>query len=130
MSAKVFRVVVDSYPTPDGKPFTDQPVSFWRQVVDHYYDPFGDDPTPHWVPDISDYLHTESSGDYGHTTWDPPVRRGKSVCDGFEYPPLITVPSLTRKHFFSRHAAQVRVDQLVEWGCVARVETAEIGAWK
>lgn len=128
MTNKVFRIVVDSYPTPDGKPFTHQPASFWQPIVDYHYNPTGDDPTPDWLPDISDYLYTEDGGPFGHG-YDSPQRQGKGIQGDEAWPPLIVVPSLTRRHFFARHAAQGRVDQLVEWGCVARVESAEIGEW-
>lgn len=129
MSTKVFRVVVDSYPTPDGKPFIDQPDEFWEEIVDHHYNPTEPDPTPDWVPAIDEYLWTTDNGPFGNS-FEPPVRRGAPVSQDERGYPLLVVPALTRKHFFARHAAKTRVDQLIEWGCVARVETAEIGEWK
>ncbi|MGC0365035.1 hypothetical protein ABH922_003019 [Rhodococcus sp. 27YEA15] len=125
---KVFRVVVESYPTEDGKPFTEQSKEFWQLIVDQYDNPTDPDPTPDWVPDISEYLYTEDDGPFGHG-YDSPQRQGKGIQGDVPWPPLLVVPSLTRRHFFVRSAAQVRVDQLIEWGCVARVETAEIGEW-
>lgn len=124
MSAKVFRVVVDSYPTPDGKPFIDQPDEFWEEIVDNHNDGLAETTTPDWVPDISEYLWTSTQ--HGIAA---PERKGAPVSQDDQGYPLLVVPALPRKHFFARHAAKTRVDQLVEWGCVARVESAEIGAW-
>ena len=33
---RVHRLVIDSWPTPDGKPFKDQPEEVWQAAVDHY----------------------------------------------------------------------------------------------
>ncbi|WP_415395175.1 hypothetical protein ACMTN4_07345 [Rhodococcus globerulus] len=121
---KVFRVVVDSYPTADGKPFTDQPDEFWQRVVDHHNDGLSEDVIPDWVPDISEYMYTFEPQ---HII--PPQQRGAPISQDEQGYPLLVVPSLTRRHFFARHAAKARVDQLIEWGCVAHVESADIGPW-
>ena len=118
MSTKVFRIVVDSYPTEDGKPFTDQPVEFWTDLVDRYEAGEEAESFPSWVPALHPWTWLD-----GYAT-----EHAYTIVDDDR--PVINVPNLNRRHFFSQSSARERVRQFLAWGCVARVETAEIGDWK
>ncbi|MGW2095755.1 hypothetical protein [Promicromonospora sukumoe] len=128
--------MVDTWPTPDGKPFTEQTGEFWDDIVDRWADGLDESPMPDWLPkDFDDYLYGDH-GDYGEIRG--PLKPGKCVlikrsgsgdvwgqtCD-----PILNVPSLNRRTFLSRHAAKTRLDQLLEWGVTAHLETASIGEW-
>ncbi|ASN72016.1 hypothetical protein 7S2_23 [uncultured Caudovirales phage] len=123
MTDSIFRVAVEAWPTPDGKPFTEQDDAFWIEIVDSWNDKREAYPAPDWLPaDFANYLFTPVYMD----GWHGGLGAGRTVYD-YDNHPVVNVPSLSRKHFLSRHAAKKRVDQLVAWGVTAHLETASIG---
>ena len=123
---RVHRLVIDSWPTPDGKPFKDQPEEVWQAAVDHYLLNEGGE-WPSWLPeslDITEWLPTD--GSYGHQEW--PAKTGAPIG---EYDDLVmNVPRAPlRKHYFSKSAAQKVLADLVEWGVAGHIESSEPIVW-
>ncbi|TFD47586.1 hypothetical protein E3T46_17495 [Cryobacterium sp. Hh11] len=123
---KIHRLVIDSWPTPDGKPFKDQPEEVWQAAVDHYLVNEGGE-WPSWLPeslDITEWMPDE--GEYGNQQW--PVKRGDPIGAYGEL--IMTVPrTLFRKHYFNKSAAQKVMAELVEWGVVGHIESSEPVEW-
>ena len=119
----VYRLVVDRWPTPDGRPFTEQTTEFWEQVVEDYSNGVG----PAWLPaDLSPYA--ESALDrarYVHWVGDP----GEPDV-GWPGSTLIYVPIAPTRRFFTRSTVVAMCKQLRAWGCTAHMEIAEIGPWE
>ncbi|SIE60164.1 Uncharacterised protein [Mycobacteroides abscessus subsp. abscessus] len=87
MSARkyIYRVVVDDWPTEDGMPFIDQDWRWWEQIVDYFHNPEGDDPSPAWLPDITEYL--EDPGDeWTPAGWVNKPRFTRLVCEPGDEP--------------------------------------------
>lgn len=136
----VYRLIVDHWPTQDGKPFTEQPWEWWDEIVRYFHNPLGDDPTPEWVPDISAYI--EDPGD----SWTPPhlyappfsriiVEPGEDPeretgYAGYRSRQIIAVPVAPTRRFLQRSTPLKIAGQLREWGCTAHVERALLGAWE
>ncbi|NMM84283.1 hypothetical protein B2J88_07905 [Rhodococcus sp. SRB_17] len=118
MINKAFRVIVESWPTPDGKPFDQQDPAWWNQIVED----FGHSKDiPEWLPnDLEEYIHA-------YIPEDGPPKSGRHIC--YKGRLILSVPALFRKHFWVQQSAERQVRMLAEWGCVVRFETAEIGAW-
>ncbi|WP_129590344.1 hypothetical protein [Cryobacterium aureum] len=121
------RLVIDAWPTPDGKPFKDQPEEVWQAAVDRY---LGDDGGvwPSWLPeslDITEWMPQESNNGTG---WEFPEKPGDTIGD-FDAP-IMNVPRVPlRKHYFSKAAAQRVLHDLQEWGVTARIETSKPVEW-
>ena len=74
---KIHRLVIDSWPTPDGKPFKDQPDEVWQAAVDHYLVNEGGE-WPSWLPeslDITEWMPDE--GEYGNQQY--PAKSGDLI---------------------------------------------------
>lgn len=135
----VYRLVVDKWPTADGKPFVDQPLDWWEQVVDYFHNPVGENPTPEWLPDISPYL--DDPGDcWTSANWyntprftrilgDPgePQERDYPGSPGYN---VIAVPIAPTRRFMQKSTPVKIAEQLRQWGCVVHVERAELGEWE
>ena len=125
LSMMVHRLVIDSWPTPDGKPFVDQPEEVWQAAVDHWAGNEGGT-WPSWLPeslDITEWLPTED--EYRGS----PVKNGDAI-GGF-YERLMNVPRPPlRKHFFIKSAAQKVLAELVEWGVIGHIESSEPIVWR
>lgn len=119
MSGKVFRVVVESYPTEDGRPFVEQDPAWWNQLVTDIIDE--KETLPAWLPsDFDEYV-------YAFVPDDEQPKSGRRIAHKGRV--ILAVPALFKKFFWVQKSAERQVRMLVEWGCVARVETAEIGPW-
>ena len=114
----IYRVKVE-FPTPDGKPFEDQPEELFQEGVDAYNGAEGE--TPPWFPDnFDDWLG--SDGPYQGIA--PPDR------PGYWFRELgLMVPVIRRVHYFSGHAAEVKAAEFREWGCTVTVEKSRPVQW-
>ena len=121
---KVHRIVIDSYPTPDGKPFDQQPQNDYETAVDIFHNPGAPLDCPAWLAeiDLSERLYTDS-GD-----WTEGPQAGATIFDS-GHEPMLTVPVLRRVNFFSKAAAANRLALLTAWGAIGRVESSEPIAW-
>jgi hypothetical protein len=121
---KVHRVVIDSYPTPDGKPFDQQHINDYETAVQLHYNPGAPFDMPKWLEgiDLSERLYT------GSDDWTEGPIMGATII-GYDHEPLLTVPVLRRVNFFSRTAASGRLAQLTAWGAVGRVESSAPIEW-
>ncbi|GGJ56062.1 hypothetical protein [Glutamicibacter ardleyensis] len=123
MSLHLYRVTINSYPTPDGKPFAEQSVEFWQKCLDAHYDPsagelpaFMDWDFEEWIyqEDPPQYPYYEGGNSYGgrggfHVMTDPPM----------------VVPVTRRRHWLSPSAARAESARLREWGCEVTVEKSK-----
>lgn len=141
MSARryVYRLVVDKWPTEDGRPFIDQPLHWWERLADACQ---GGQPgfvLPSWLPaDMTPYLPCRGGFDYPGYLDPPPFCR--RVGDPGEPPErdypgspgydVIAVPHATTRRRFQRAGLRSAAEQLRAWGCTAHVERAELGAWE
>ncbi|OMB79254.1 hypothetical protein [Mycolicibacterium conceptionense] len=149
MSARkyVYRLVVDHWPTDDGRPFAEQPQEFWERITECVDRPnhqgHSECECPEWLPsddDLAPYLVKPSGFDY-HEYLDPP-KFCKTIADPGEpgdyatgYPGtpgylIIAVPAATPRRRFQRAGLVAAAEQLRAWGCTAHVERAEVGAWE
>lgn len=139
----VYRLVVDYWPTPDGKPFADQPLNWWEVVAacatGNHADP--DCGCPAWLPrELTNYLprpagfdypsyldppkYTRRIGDDGET---PDYATGYPGAPGYD---VIAVPVAPTRRFMQHSGPAAMAKQLREWGCRAHVERAEVGEWE
>lgn len=137
MSARkhVFRLVVDTWPTEDGKPFADQGFRYWENIVERWADGNHADPCPDWVPDLTEWLVDQ--GDASHRSTPRPgyqivINDPPDYATGYPgYPEyLMNVPAAPTRRFFTRSTVARLRDVLIEWGCTAHIERAEVGAWE
>lgn len=124
---RVHKVVVDSWPTPDGKPFIEQPEEVWESFAEHYLGNEGE--RPEWLPkdlDITEWLPWQD----GDGRWEYPPKPGDWVGGNMPDELIMTVPRVPlRRHYFSKAAALRVVASLTEWGVIARVESSEPLVW-
>lgn len=142
----VYRLVVDSWPTADGRPFAEQPQEFWEEIAQCAGRPNhagnSDCECPEWLPDDADlapYLVKPAGFDY-HAFIDPP-RFCRIIADPGDSPDyatgypgdpgylIIAVPAAPTRRFMQRSGPAAMCKQLREWGCTAHVERAECGPW-
>ena len=121
----VYRIVVDSWPTENGKPFTAQGFQYWEKVVDAFRT---GEPVPSWLPaDFVDWLTPDDRDEiFGSGI---PAKWGYSVIDHCDEH-LMNVPRSIRVRRFSEASLTDRLADLLAWGCVARIERAPIGEWE
>lgn len=121
---KVHRIVIDSYPTPDGKPFDQQHQNDYETAVEVFHNPSAPLDVPKWLQDIdlADRLYTNDAD------WREYPLTGATVFDS-GHEPMLTVPVLRRVNFFSRTAAAARLAQLTAWGAVGRIESSAPIEW-
>lgn len=115
--SRLYRIVVDSWPTPDGKPFTEQPSTFWDDLEDAFYNPGGGNVLPPgfndvWPP-IEDHLHS----------------MGRDWETGHEEERLFP-PAFKRRQYLVRPAAINQLKRMTDWGVVAHLERSEPVQWE
>lgn len=126
MSRHLYRVTIESYPTPDGKPFVDQPVEFWQDCIDAHYNTDAEPQLPTFMDwDFEGWIYQES-GTYGHGYESPSTGAGKHVQTD---PPMI-VPFQHRKHWMNVHSAQLLAERFREWGCIVTVDKSKPIEWE
>jgi hypothetical protein len=138
----VYRLVVDKWPTADGKPFVDQPLEWWELVVDAWSRMRAGDMAadyPEWMPDdLMPYLPCKPGFDYPahldppkftHRVGDDgePREPGYPGCPGYD---VLAVPAATPRRRFQSAGLIAAAKQLRQWGCRAHVERAEVGKWE
>lgn len=101
-----YRVVIDKYPTPDGKPFTDQDRDVWDQV--------GEPDAPDWLPGAGAMSIWHFAGRDEVGAWE----------EGYNVPNLAKQQTRT----FSRSTAAHRLARVMALGCEAHVERASLGS--
>lgn len=126
---RVYRVVIDSYPTPDGLPFVEQSEEFWEEIVDRWNNPLVEGENPDWVPDLDGWLPNTDD------TLFRSVRGGTAIGESYDefgrsLGPLIYVPKLFKKHYFTRPSAERNAERLREWGAVVHVEMSQQLYWE
>ncbi|MFD6677513.1 hypothetical protein ACFWDA_24530 [Rhodococcus zopfii] len=131
MSNYVYRVTVDKYPTPDGRPFIDQSDEFYMEQVYLHANP-NEGEMADWLPDSFDEwiygdASIESSGE--------PAKIGRTLFDGdddYAGPgaPILKVPFTRRRHWLSASTARGIVAGLREWGAEVRLERCPLNAWE
>lgn len=119
----VYRLVVDRWPTEDGRPFTEQTHEFWEQIVNDYSNGVG----PAWLPDDLSPYGAGSMDPAKHTHW---VGYEDEADTGWSGSTIIHVPVAPTRRFFTGATVIAMCMQLREWGCTAHVERAEVGAWE
>lgn len=128
MSRHLYRVTIMSYPTADGKPFVDQPVEFWQQMLDAHYDPGSDYELPAWLDwDFEEWIYQEDYSGYGGeggTYYAGPGGHHVNT------DPAMCVPVSRRKHWQSASAARREAAKLREWGCVVTVDKSKPIEWE
>lgn len=102
MTDCIFRVVVDAWPTPDGRPFTNQDDQVWDEV--------GQPDAPAWLP-ASDVMER----------W---IRRDEDNYNCY------IAPQVDTRRCLARSTAHRRLKQARALGVTAHIETAEIGEWE
>ena len=120
---RLYRLTVISWPTPDGRPFDRQPEEFGEQIADAFHNPSDDNPFPEWL----DSCPIEEWLDDPGGSWEPPHRafvRGHY----FESAGLV-VPILSRRHWQTRAAAEVKAKALRQWGCEVRIDASDPITW-
>lgn len=117
---RVHRVVVTAYPTPDGKPFDQQPHNDYDTAVELFHNPGAPLDCPAWLEsiDLSERLYTDDGF---------PLPGAPIFDSGYE--PMLTVPVLRRVNFFSKQAAARRLSYLTEWGATGYVESSGPIGW-
>jgi hypothetical protein len=122
--SRVHRVVVESYPTPDGKPFDQQHQNDYETAVELFHNPGAPLDCPPWLEgiDLSDRVYADNDD------WREGPIAGATICSGGE--PLLTVPILRRANYFSKAAAANRLALLTAWGAVGRVESSAPIKWE
>lgn len=130
MSGNVWRLVVDSWPTENGKSFASQGFDYWADVVDRLEEK---KPLPEWLPDdLESWLgdgETYPVIDKGFAIIDSDPPDYASGYEGFSRH-LMSVPTAPTRRYFSQGALTGRLKDLLAWGCVAHLERAPIGDWE
>lgn len=122
--SRVHRVVVESYPTPDGRPFDQQHPNDYETAVELHHNPGAPLDCPPWLAniDLSDRVYTDAPA------WEDGPISGATICSQGE--PILTVPTLRRVNYFSKAAAANRLALLAAWGAVGRVESSAPIKWE
>lgn len=134
----VYRIVVDSWPTEDGKPFAAQGFDYWEKVVDAFH---AGESIPSWLPDnFGEWVTPPEDEDDPFSGSSSPKRMGHAVAYYEAHEPetgyggyshhLLNVPHANRRRRFNKSALTDRLADLRAWGCVARIERAPIGEWE
>lgn len=127
MSRRIYKIEVVSYPTPDGKPFKDQPDEHYWAAYEIYCGG-EDDRCPDWLREtnIDGWVYHE--GEYG---LQPGDYRGYGILDDSDRPePFMDVPRVWRTHYFSRAAAARIVKGLRSWGAVVNLHESKLIEWE
>lgn len=104
MREHVYRLVIDTYPTPDGKPFTEQPANVWGLV--------GEPGAPDWMP--------------SRDAMKPWERLEEDAPWSYFVPPDFT----RHRRFLASSTARCWRDRAIAVGCTAHVETAVVGPYE
>lgn len=142
----VYRLVVDSWPTEDGRPFVVQSDEFWEAIAacaeQGHADPECE--CPDWLPDLSrlrPYLAHPATYDCPREVIQPP-RFTRVLGVGYEPGDPVTgyggcpdtvvmaIPVAHARRFLQSAGPVAMSVQLREWGCCAHVERAQLGAWE
>ena len=118
---RLYRLTVESWPTPDGLPFNRQSNDFWVRITDAFHNPSDENPWPEWLGDITDWL--DDPGD----SWSYPHRAFMRGC--YYEGAGVVVPVVSRRHWQTRTAAERTANVLRVWGCVVRVDASDPITW-
>lgn len=121
-SQHLYRLVVESWPTPDGRPFDRQSDEFWDEIADAFYNPSESRPWPEWIGDITEWF--DDPGD----SWTPPHRAWDKPGHYYESIGLV-VPVVKRLHWQTRTIPERKARELRLWGCVVRIEKSDPITW-
>ena len=97
---RIFKLVLESWPTPDGRPFADQDEALWEQAVAHWSGGNSDAIWPSWLPaglDFTDRVPTDES--FGG------IQSTPGYWVGGPHLILIVPAAPKRVHYFSKSAA-------------------------
>ena len=122
---RVHRIVITSYPTPDGLPFDQQPQNDYETAVELYGNPGAPLDCPDWLEGID---LTERLCTYEYPEPQYATLPGHVILDSGRHA-LLTVPVLRRVNFFSRAAAVKRLSYLTEWGAIGHIESSDPITW-
>lgn len=112
----VYRVAV-TYPTPDGRPFDQQPREFWEQIEEAYFNPDEANPLPEWAQCLEDWSYSEGS-------YELPLNYGYPVTE------TLTVPRLNRTHYLTPSGANRIAKRFREWGCIVTITRSKPIEWE
>lgn len=129
MSRHLYRVTIESYPTADGKPFSEQPKEFWQKMLDAHYASGSDEELPPWLDwDFEEWIYQEDPPQYPHYEggYSYGGRGGFHVMTD---PPMV-VPVTRRRHWLSPAAARAEASRLREWGCEVTVDKSKPIEWE
>jgi hypothetical protein len=115
----LYRIVIDTWPTPDGQPFDRQPATAYAQAIKSWHDDSGDTLFPAWMERIDWSLHLKRYGDPLPGVW-------MSTRDDI----VFTVPAHRRAHFLSPTAARDTLARLQAWGAHGHIERSDPITWK
>lgn len=128
MSRHLYRVTIESYPTPDGKPFVDQPVKFWQDCLDAHYNTDAEPPLPAFMDwDFEEWIFQEDYSGYGGegaTYYSGPGGQHIST------DPAMCVPVSRRRHWQSASSARREAKKLREWGCIVKIDKSKPIEWE
>lgn len=115
----LYRLTIVSWPTDDGRPFVDQPESFWQEIGDDFVNPSENSRWPEWLPDISEWFDS------------PGFTPGRSDKHGHHFPNagLVVPTAPRRRHWLSRAGAEHRARDLRYWGCEVLIEKSDPITW-
>jgi hypothetical protein len=118
----LYRIVVDTWPTPDGQPFDKQPPADYARAIDAWSNPNAAADCPDWMAGI----------DWGERVREPgeseplpgvwlitPDRRT-----------AFTVPAHRRAHYLNPTAARTALAALQAWGAHGHIERSDPITWK
>lgn len=107
---RLYRIVVESWPTDDGKPFEAQQKAFWDAVELAYFDPCEANQLPkgfETYPPVEDHCH-----------------------DGYDNEPRFVPPKFARRQWFRPHPAIEQLEKMRAWGIKAHLEQSKPIAWE
>lgn len=118
---RVYRLAV-KWPTPDGRPFKDQPWQVWDDAVTFAAGGNGPDGWPEWLPESVDLLSRVPDEDTGEC--DRSHAAGV-IAHAPRWSLVVWVPHVRRTHYFSRSAVHRLGAVLSEWGCTVEIAESE-----
>jgi hypothetical protein len=117
----LYRIVVDTWPTPDGQPFDKQPAHAYAQAIDAWHGGRGTPEHIAWMSriDWAKHLARWQQPDPLPGVWfvDTEGRR-------------FTVPQHRRAHFLNPTGARTALSTLQSWGAHGHIERSDPITWK
>jgi hypothetical protein len=118
--SRIRRIVIDKWPTPDGRPFDRQPLMDYAATITEWTHRASIGEARQWMAGIDWEKHLKVPG-----RPDPLPGVWLNAPGGVSF----TVPAHRRVLFFSFQAALIRLDYLRAWGAIGHIETSDPVTW-